>query len=141
MSGAETEIARTAALIQELGYRAQIIETSIRTAMSGWTVLVFVFPGQSIQMYMGLSVNAEDGFGLEQANEFNKTNRFVKCYIGQEAARFEQDFYFNVSQPSAKGELERIFSSWETAIGSVREALRVARQRHRERAEEPASSN
>lgn len=133
MSETGTEIARIAALIQELGYRAQPGEDSIRTAMSGWAVLIFVWPGESIQMYLGFSLDAEDGFGLEQANEFNQAQRFIKCYVWEDTVRFEQDFYFNVSQPNAKEELGRIFADWEISIGFAQEALREAQRRYRER--------
>lgn len=141
MSATEAELAGIAALIQELGYRAQIADGLIRTAMSGWAVLVLVWPGESIQMYFGLSVDAEDGFGFEQANEFNKSYRFVKCYTGDGTAGFEQDFYFDASQSDAKDKLEQIFSSWEGSIGSALEALREARRRHHEHVEQPAPPN
>ena len=137
MSDAEPEIARIAALIQEIGYRAQITETSIRTAMSGWSVLVFVFPGVSIQMYSGITVNAEDGFGLEQANRFNSGYRFSKCYLREGMVALEQDFYFNVSQPDAKAVLERIFFNWEASISVFKGAHLTARQHHAASAEPP----
>jgi hypothetical protein len=141
MSETEAEIARIATLIQELGYRAQISGETISTAMSGWSVLVIVWPGHSIQMYFGISVDAEDGFGLEQANEFNRTHRFAKCYILEDSARFEGDFYFDVTQPDAKEKLDRIFLSWEISIGGARDALNEAKRLHDKRVAAPTPPN
>jgi hypothetical protein len=142
MSEMGSEVERIAALLQELGYRAKPDKRSILTAMSGMKVLVFVFPSQSIQMYLGISLDPDEGFDLEQANEFNQRNRFAKCYISNATVRFEQDFYFDASQPDAKQRLEWILASWEASIGLAQEALREAARLHGERAaSSPAPAN
>ena len=116
-----------AKLIQELGYRAQVDGGAIRTAMSGWSILVFPFEDDSIQMYLGIPIGRGRNFGLDQANDFNKDFRHVKCYLADGVARFEQDFYFDVTKATAKDDLERIFLSWESSIGSAQKALDATR--------------
>lgn len=140
MSETPSDRAKLAALIQEIGYRAQIQGSSIKTAMSGLKVVIFDWPGESIQMYFGMSLDNEDGFGLENANELNRSFRFIKCYVRADVVHFEQDFFFDVSKEDAKEHLERIFNTWEASISSALEALRNARTHYREQAEASADT-
>ncbi|MGE4480823.1 hypothetical protein [Acidocella sp.] len=127
-----TKLDEIATLIQELGYKALVTDDLISTSMSGWNVGVFPYNDDSIQMYLGFTIGAEDNFDFSQANEFNKVNRYSKCYVTDNTAAFEQDFFFDVSKPTAKNDLERIFATWEGIIGLAREALDKSTQERNE---------
>jgi len=144
VSEIRSDTAKLAALVQELGYRAQIEDDStIKTAMSGLTVVIFNWPGDSIQLYLAFSRGQQEGFGIEQANELNRLRRFIKCYISPKAISFEQDFFFDVSKDGAKEELERILRTWEGSISSAFDALKDAQKDDRGQTGEdaPASPN
>ena len=112
-----------------------------KLSADGTTLLYLTYLGMSQSSAFGISVDAEDGFGLEQANEFNRTHRFAKCYILEDSARFEGDFYFDVTQPDAKEKLDRIFLSWEISIGGARDALNEAKRLHDKRVAAPTPPN
>ena len=97
--------------------------------MSGLTVLVFPWPN-SIQMYFGTTLDEEDGFGPNEVNQINLDKRFIKCYLREGGLSFEYDFLFDAARPSAKSDLEEIFTVWEASIATGLEALRSARQRY-----------
>jgi hypothetical protein len=121
-----TKCEAIANLVQELGYRTQIIDDLIHLGMSGWTVLLIPFDDESIQLYFGIQVDAEDGFGMKEANEFNRVHRFIKCYLTTNAVGFEQDFYFDLKKSDARKILETILTQWDYALGMVKNALDVA---------------
>jgi hypothetical protein len=124
----EIAVGKIADLVLDIGYRAHKGNGFIRTAMSGWTILLFVFLNKSIQMYFGLSREDYDHFDIKSANEFNEKNRFVKCYLSKEAIRFEHDFYFDHADGNARQLIERIFARWEISINIATEALNEAKQ-------------
>jgi hypothetical protein len=140
-SKAVTKFDKIATLIQEIGYKALVKDNLISTSMSGWSVAIIPYGDDSIQMYLGFTMDANDNFGLDQANEFNKTNRYSKCYLVDNAAAFEQDFFFDISKPTAKNDLERIFETWEGVIGLAREALHKNEQKRDEQASPPTEAN
>jgi hypothetical protein len=117
-------------LIQELGYRASNggSDNVIETAMSGFRVAIFITPKHSIQLFCGVALSEDSGFGLEEANNANKQLRFAKFYIDNEDdLGMESDFLFDVDTEDAASQLASIFSLWEGSLALMKERLADAR--------------
>jgi hypothetical protein len=111
-----------APLVGELGYRAQITGArTIRTAMSGYQVLILGFTG-SLQFYFGVDVR-EGLISLEDINKFNSDYRFAKCYVNEGSVNLEMDSMFDIEAGSAKDDLEALFSTFETSMAAIDRAL------------------
>lgn len=139
------EFSRLVGIIQELGYRAVPIDAegepaTLQTGIGGYTVILFYYPGHSVQMFTGFRRKDDIEFGIEQANEFNAENRFAKCYVSSESLRFEGDFLFDLNRESAVEDLKGIFGSWEISLGYISEALSKAEQGANSDASEAGSS-
>lgn len=135
------DITKISKMIQEMGYKAQIIdEDSISTAMSGFAVILFYFPGHSVQMYTGFKPLV-GVFEIEEANSFNTENRFSRCYVTESGIRFEGDYFFDLNDPDADETLKVIFRSWEITLGFISEALSAAKKAAEEGARGKAESN
>lgn len=123
----EQNLEKIASIIQDLGYKAEIRGEIIFTAMSRVQVGVLLWPHmKAIQMSFGFYMDQKQGFGLKEANKFNNTYGFVKCVLTEKGVRFVQDFFSDVSGPTAKEQLRQIFNSWEISISNALEALSVA---------------
>lgn len=120
------DILRITEMIQEMGYKAKPIDdVSISTALSGFSSILFYFPGHSIQMYTGFKP-LPGVFGINEANAFNEEYRFVRCYVKDSGIRFEGDFFFDLNEEDAGSALRLIFKSWEITHSSISEAFTAA---------------
>ena len=72
----------------------------------------------SIQFAAGYS----DDFTAEQANEWNKKYRYVKCFAG-DGSNFRMDVSFRGG--IARSNLEEQFSNWESMTSNIKEFMNV----------------
>jgi len=114
-------------MIIDIGYRAKPEGALIRTSMSGYKVLIF-YDEKSLQFYFGLK-DEEKKFTVQDANMFNKDNRFARCYLDSGGISFEMDVFFDVESASAKNDLDRFFETFEMIISSAGKALSEASER------------
>lgn len=114
---------RVAELIRETGYRALINEDTIKTAVGGFSVLIFHQPPRYFQFYFGITKDEDTNLSFEAANEFNRKTKFAKCYIAEEYIGFEGDFICDVDGDNALQDMNRIFGIWENVMNLARRAM------------------
>jgi hypothetical protein len=122
---------RLASLLQELGYKAKFDaeEGFLETGMAGLRVLAYYFDQGTMQLFCGLRLSEEAGFGLHQVNDFNKKYRFSKLYMmDDESLAMEQDFLLDLSSDTALADLQRITGLWEGSLSFWKEELADARR-------------
>ena len=119
-------LAQLAKMVQEAGYKAQIEQTYIKTAASGFMSLLFYYHDLgTLQLYSGFTT--PNGFTPNEANSFNSQFRFAKCVLVDDRVGFEWDHHFNVEDADAAARLSRIFSSWDVTLGNASSFLRQIR--------------
>ena len=122
-----------ALLIHDLGYKAKIMDDGqpfIASATSGLKFIIAPYDGGSMQF--SLSISNDIGFSLENVNEFNREQRFVKLYLGIVAGGNEIVLEADFTGPPDRPEdwLGASFNRWETAVDICKATLdRVSKQK------------
>jgi len=119
-----------AKFLNELGYKAKYDseEDYVESAMAGLKVLVYWYESGSIQLFCGIKMGEDSGFGATEVNAFNKSYRFAKVYMTDEGdLAIENDALIDWSRESAFSNLQKIIGLWEGSLSLLKEAMADAK--------------